>query len=69
MQVVDQCLSELGLGRNEVAYMGDDINDLEVMKLVGLAACPADSSEEVLKISQKVMKKNGGAGAVREFID
>ena len=69
LQVVDQWLSELGLGRNEVAYMGDDINDLEVMKLVGCAACPADSSEEVLEISQKVMKKNGGAGAVREFID
>ena len=69
LQVVDQWLSELGLSRDEVAYMGDDINDLEVMKLVGFAACPADSSEEVLKISQKVMKKKGGAGAVREFID
>ena len=69
LQVVDQWLSELGLSRNEVAYMGDDINDLEVMELVGCAACPADSSDEVLKISQKVMKKNGGAGAVREFID
>tara|TARA_B100000900_G_scaffold111668_1_gene93394 strand:+ start:213 stop:683 length:471 start_codon:yes stop_codon:yes gene_type:complete len=69
LQVMDQWLSELGLSRNEVAYMGDDINDLEVMKLVGCAACPADSSEEVLEISQRVMKKNGGAGAVREFID
>jgi 3-deoxy-D-manno-octulosonate 8-phosphate phosphatase (KDO 8-P phosphatase) len=39
------------------------------MKAVGCAACPADSSEEVLKIAQRVMQKNGGAGAVREFID
>ena len=69
LQVVDEWLSELGLSRNEVAYKGDDINDLDVMKLVGCTACPADSSEEVLEISQKVMKKNGGAGAVREFID
>ena len=69
LQVVDEWLNELGLSRNEVAYMGDDINDLDVMKLVGCTACPADSSEEVLEISQKVMKKNGGAGAVREFID
>ena len=69
LQDVNEWLSELGLGRNEVAYMGDDINDLDVMKLVGCTACPADSSEEVLEISQKVMKKNGGAGAVREFID
>ena len=69
LQVVNEWLSELGLSRNEVAYMGDDINDLDVMKLVGCTACPADSSDEVLEISQKVMKKNGGAGAVREFID
>ena len=69
LQVVDEWLSELGLSRNEVAYMGDDTNDLDVMKSVGCAACPADSSEEVLEISQKIMKKNGGAGAVREFID
>ena len=46
LQVVDQWLSELGLSRDEVAYMGDDVNDLEVMKLVGFAACPADSSEK-----------------------
>ena len=69
LQVVDEWLSELGLSRNEVAYIGDDINDLDVLKLVGCTDCPADSSDEVLEISQKVMKKNGGAGAVREFID
>ena len=45
LQVLDQWLNELGLSRNEVAYMGDDINDLEVMKVVGCTACPADSSE------------------------
>jgi 3-deoxy-D-manno-octulosonate 8-phosphate phosphatase KdsC-like HAD superfamily phosphatase len=39
------------------------------MKVVGCAACPADSSEEVLKVAQRIMHKNGGAGAVREFID
>ena len=69
LQVLDQWLNELGLSRNEVAYMGDDINDLEVMKVVGCTACPADSSEEVIKIAHQVMKNNGGAGAVREFID
>lgn len=69
LEVMDQWLIKLGLSRNEVAYMGDDINDIEVMKAVGCAACPADSSEEVLKIAQRVMQKNGGAGAVREFID
>ena len=69
LEVMDEWLSKLGLSRNEVAYMGDDINDIEVMKAVGCAACPADSSEEVLEIAQWVMKKNGGAGAVREFID
>ena len=57
LEVMDQWLIKLGLSRNEVAYMGDDINDIEVMKAVGCAACPADSSEEVLKIAQRIMQQ------------
>ena len=53
LEVMDQWLIKLGLSRKEVAYMGDDINDIEVMKAVGCSACPSDSSEEVLKIAQR----------------
>ena len=49
--------------------MGDDLNDLGVMKNVGLSACPKDSVQEVLEISNFVSSKNGGDGAVRELLE
>ncbi len=62
-------LSELGLTFNNVAYMGDDINDIGVMRKVYLAACPRNSSKEVLEISNFVSSRNGGDGAVRELLE
>lgn len=56
-----------------VAYIGDDINDLMCMQAVknmgGIVACPADAVKNIFNIADYVCKKNGGAGAVREFID
>ena len=53
-----------------MAYIGDDINDAEVLAAVGLAACPADAQNEVKKISGiHILTKSGGQGAVREFVD
>ena len=49
--------------------MGDDLNDLSVMKNVGLAGCPKDSVQEVLEISNFISSKNGGDGSVREFLE
>jgi len=54
---------------SQVLYMGDDIPDLEVMKLVGIAACPADASEEIKAISHYVSPKKGGDTAVRDVIE
>ena len=54
---------------NQCAYMGDDINDLECMKLVGIVGCPADAVKEVIDIADFISTKNGGDGAVREFIE
>lgn len=54
---------------SEVAYIGDDINCIELLKNVGIAACPNDAITEVKKIKNiNIMKSNGGYGAVREFI-
>ena len=53
----------------EVAYIGDDINDLECMKICEISACPNDAAEEVLDSVDYICKKNGGEGAVREFIN
>lgn len=66
-------LKELALKYNcdysNIAYIGDDENDIECMKLCGIAACPSDSIELVKNISQYICKERGGRGAVREFID
>jgi 3-deoxy-D-manno-octulosonate 8-phosphate phosphatase (KDO 8-P phosphatase) len=54
---------------NEVAYIGDDLNDLECMKLCGISGCPADAVDQVKNAVSYVCQKNGGDGAVREFIE
>lgn len=52
-----------------IAFIGDDVNDLEAMKVVGMTCCPSDASLEVKKISHIVSNKKGGEGAVREIIE
>lgn len=52
----------------EVAFMGDDIPDLPALTLVGLAACPADASDEVKQRCHFVAESRGGHGAVREIV-
>lgn len=53
----------------EVLYMGDDLPDIPVMKLVGLATCPQDAVQEVKAISNYISHKNGGEGCVRDVIE
>lgn len=56
-----------------VAYIGDDINDLSCMESIkeagGLVGCPADAVQKVIDLADFVSKRNGGNGAVREFIE
>lgn len=53
----------------EICFMGDDVNDLGAMKIVGLAAAPADARPAVLEKAAFVAKNRGGNGAARELID
>jgi 3-deoxy-D-manno-octulosonate 8-phosphate phosphatase (KDO 8-P phosphatase) len=53
----------------QVLYMGDDIPDYPVMKLVGLPCCPQDAVPEIKSISKYISHKNGGKGAVRDVIE
>lgn len=63
------CSNE-GVSLDEIAYIGDDINCIELLQSVGLAACPSDSDLGVKNIlNMNVMTKKGGNGAVREFCD
>lgn len=59
---------ELGLTREEIAYMGDDLNDIPAFKASGLSLAPADGSIEVLAVADIITKAKGGCGAVREAI-
>lgn len=59
----------LSLTDEEVAYMGDDVNDLAVLGRVGLAACPADARPEVRASVHLVTKAPGGRGEVRELCE
>lgn len=65
----NEILAELGYTFSECAYIGDDLNDLEIMKKCGLSGCPADSVKEIRDTADYVCDLNGGNGAVREFIE
>ncbi len=62
-------LAHLGMPDEEVAYMGDDVNDVPLLRKVGLAACPADALSEVKEAAHFVARSPGGRGAVRELCD
>ncbi len=62
-------LSKTDIQPDEVAYLGNDINDLECMEYVGLPACVADAYPEVKRKCRYITQKKGGCGAVREFCD
>jgi 3-deoxy-D-manno-octulosonate 8-phosphate phosphatase (KDO 8-P phosphatase) len=59
----------LGINPEQVLYMGDDIPDYHVMKLVGLPSCPQDASPEIKTLSRYISHKNGGKGAARDVIE
>jgi|ERR1700761_325340 len=60
---------ERSISPETVMYMGDDIPELEVMKLVGLPVCPADAVEEIKAVSKYVSPCNGGKGCARDVIE
>jgi len=62
-------IADLGLTDEEVAYMGDDLLDLAVLRKVGLAAVPADAAEEASACAHWVSRHPGGRGAVRELLE
>ncbi len=62
-------LSSSGLSPVQTLYMGDDMPDLAVMKLAGLAVCPSDAVEEIKSVCHYISPKKGGEGCVRDIIE
>ena len=67
--VLNEILDRRNLKAENIAFIGDDMNDLEIMKVVGIAACPGDAIAEIKKYSNYICKNRGGNGAFREFAE
>jgi 3-deoxy-D-manno-octulosonate 8-phosphate phosphatase (KDO 8-P phosphatase) len=67
--VYESILAKYGIGDEEVAYMGDDVVDLDIFKRAGIAVAVADADPAVRAHVDLITKNEGGRGAVREFIN
>jgi 3-deoxy-D-manno-octulosonate 8-phosphate phosphatase (KDO 8-P phosphatase) len=67
--VLYEILEQRNLNLHQVAYIGDDTNDVEVMRRVGLSACPADGMRSAKVVADYVCQNGGGHGAFREFAE
>jgi len=68
-RIVARICKEKGIDLSELCYMGDDVNDLEAMKLAGLKVCPVNARPEIKAIADYITETHGGEGAVREVAD
>ena len=66
--LIDYCKKN-NIDLKNVAFLGNDINDKEVMEIAGSTFCPADSHENIKGISDIILSKNGGNGVIRELLD
>ncbi len=67
--VAEKLLEQLGISWEETAFIGDEINDISIIKKVGLSACPSDAAGYVKDIVDVVLTKKGGEGAFKEFVE
>lgn len=65
----EDMMAKAGLDPSECVFMGNDILDIPVMKMAGVAACPSNAVREVVRISHYRTKRAGGDGAVRELYE
>ena len=65
----EEIISSLGIEESNVAYIGDDVGDIELMKRVGFSVAVADAVEEAKAAATHVTRAGGGRGAVREVVD
>lgn len=64
-----ELLAAQRVSSEQIAYIGDDLPDLPVLQLVGVAAAPADAAAEICEVAHLVLGRRGGRGAVRELVE
>lgn len=70
LEAAQEICAKLGIGLENVCYVGDDINDVELLSAVGYPCCPPNARPEVLAVPGiRVLKTPGGQGAIREIAD
>ena len=69
LPLLQRIAREIGASQEEVAYIGDDLNDFDCIRWCGFTGCPADAVKEVREAVDFVCSRNGGRGAVREFVE
>lgn len=66
---IEAYCKEINISLEEVAYIGDDVNDIPIIEKAGFSACPADASRFVKNTVDYICQANGGNGAVREIAE
>ncbi len=69
VDILNKILQEESIKPEEVAYIGDDLNDIGIIEQVGISGAPCNAVDEVLEIVDFISSKSGGKGAVREFVE
>ena len=68
-EVLAEWCTELGISFDQTAFIGDDVNDLPIIRIVGFSACPADALDAVKAEADVILSKSGGQGCIREWAD
>ena len=68
-KVIEEIADEMNINLKDIAYIGDDINDIQVLKNIGFSATPINAPKYVSKYANIVLTKKGGDGVFREFAE
>lgn len=69
LEILEQWCAELKITMKNIAYIGDDLNDMQIFEKAGLTACPADAVPAIKEKADIILFRKGGDQCVREFID
>ena len=69
LSILKQHCNNSNISLSQVAYIGDDMNDLNLVNKVGIFACPCDAYYRIKNLSNLVLTTGGGMGAFREFVE